>query len=141
MTTTTGIRTDLYVEVQQYYARQMRLLDSRDLAAYADTFTEDAVFAHSADREPARTRAGILQDLVEFHRRFETDPMRRRHHFTMLDVVFCDGDEIHTVFYALVVITRPGARSEIRASCVVTDVLVRENGELRNKSRIVEIDT
>lgn len=140
MTTTTRVRTELYVEVQQYYARQMRLLDSRDLRAYADTFTEDAVFVHSADREPARTRAGILNDLVEFHRQFETDPMRRRHHFTMVDVASEDDEVINTVFYALVVITRPGAKSEIRASCVVTDVLVREDGELRNKSRIVEID-
>ncbi|QFZ18816.1 nuclear transport factor 2 family protein [Saccharothrix syringae] len=138
--TTTQSRNDLYLEVQQYYARQTHMLDAPDLEGYSNTFTEDAEFVHSAGRPPARTRAGILADLVDFHRRFEEDPMKRRHHFSMIDLVPLADGSIRSTFYALVVITRPGQGPELRASCVVRDVLVREDGELRNRSRVVEID-
>jgi actinorhodin biosynthesis protein ActVIA len=138
--TTVRTKSDLYFEVLQYYARQMQLLDERDLVAYADTFTEDAVFVHTTGREPARTRAGILSDLVDFHEQFEADPMKRRHHFSMVNLEPQEDGSIASTCYALVVIKRPDDAPEIRASCVVHDVLVHEGDELRNKSRRVEID-
>lgn len=133
-------RHQLYTEVLQHYARQMRLLDERDLAGYAATFTEDAEFAHTPGREPARTRAGILADLEAFHEQFEADPMARRHHFSMVDVTPRDDGAIDVVCYALVVIKRPDTAPEVRASCVVYDVLVHEGDVLFNRSRRVEID-
>jgi actinorhodin biosynthesis protein ActVIA len=136
----TETRHELYTEVLQHYARQMRLLDERDLAGYAATFTEDGVFSHSPDREPARTRAGILAELEAFHEQFATDPMARRHHFSQVDVDPRPDGTIAVVCYALVVIKRPDSAPEIRASCVVHDVLVREDGGLFNRSRRVEID-
>jgi actinorhodin biosynthesis protein ActVIA len=143
MTTTeipTPTRQDLYLEVLQHYARQMRLLDDRQLAAYADTFTDDAVFDHGAGGEPARTRAGILALLEEFHRQFESDPQQRRHHFSMVDVEPQADGTLHTTCYALVLLIRPGEQAEVRSSCVVRDVLVRDETGLRNRSRLVTID-
>lgn len=140
MKTTVQTHEELYAEVLRYYAHQMQLLDERDLQGYADTFTEDGEFEHTPGREPARTREGILLDLVEFHRQFETDPMKRRHHFSMVDVEIRDDGAVVSTAYALVIIVRPGQKPEIRASCVVHDVLVRVGGELRNRSRRVEID-
>lgn len=131
---------ELYTEVLQHYARQMRLLDDRDLAAYAATFTEDGVFSHSPGREPARTRPGILAELEAFHEQFATDPMTRRHHFSQVDVDPRPDGSIGVVCYALVVIRRPDAAPEIRASCVVHDELVRGETGLLNRSRRVEID-
>lgn len=138
--TTTRSETDLYVEVQHFYARQMQQLDARKLEAYADTFTEDAEFGHTPGREPARTRAGIVRDLQEFHKRFEGDPMQRRHWFNMIALDPQDDGSIRSTVYALVIKTRPGGTPEIAPSCVVHDVLVRQDGRLLTRSRRVEHD-
>jgi actinorhodin biosynthesis protein ActVIA len=133
-------RHETYTEVLQHYARQMQLLDDRDLAGYAATFTDDGEFDHGAGGEPARTRAGILRLLEDFHRQFETDPQQRRHHFSMVDVEPQDDGSLRSTCYALVTLVRPGQAPEVRATCVVRDVLVREGGGLRNRSRHVTID-
>lgn len=138
--TSTITRSDLYAEVQQFYARQMQALDSGKLEAYAQTFTEDAEFGHTPGREPARTRAGIIRDLHEVHARFADDPQQRRHVFTMMDLDPQEDDSIRSTVYALVITTRPGGRPELVRSCVVHDVLVREEGGFRNRSRMVRHD-
>lgn len=140
MTTVDTTGNDTYLAVLQFYARQMRLLDERKLADYAATFTDDGEFGTSASGEPVRTRAAILRFLEEFHQQFETDPVTRRHHFTMVDVTSQDDGSLRSTCYALVVSVRPGGAPEVRSSCVVHDVLVREDGELRTRSRRVEID-
>ncbi|MFG1919103.1 nuclear transport factor 2 family protein [Micromonospora sp. NPDC048898] len=133
--------TDLYVEVQQFYARQMRQLDDRKLEAYAETFTEDAEFGHTPGREPARTRAGIVADLFDFHKKFENDPVQRRHWFNMIDVEPQADGSIRSTCYALVVTTRPNGTPTIAPSCVVNDILVRgADDELLTKYRRVDHD-
>jgi actinorhodin biosynthesis protein ActVIA len=131
---------ELYAEILQYYARQMQALDDGKLEAYADTFTEDAVFGHTPGREPARTRPGILADLQEVRARLEADPQQRRHVFTMVDVAPRPDGELDAVCYALVLTTRPGQGPEMVRSCVVRDVLVRTGGGLRNRQRLVDHD-
>jgi actinorhodin biosynthesis protein ActVIA len=132
--------TELYVAVQQFYAQQMHKLDRRELKAYADTFTEDGVFGHLNGPEPTRTRAAILEFLYEYHKRFETDPMQRRHHFSMIDVRQRDDGSISSNLYSSVFITRPGRKSELAASCTLEDILVWEEGQLLTKSRLIQID-
>lgn len=138
--TTVASRAELYAEVQQLYADQMQRLDNRDITGYAETFTEDAEFEHTPGRPPARTRAGIVADLTEFHKRFDSDPMQRRHWFNMTDLRPQDDGSIVATSYCLVVKIRPGAKPEIAPSCVVHDVLVRIDGELRTRSRRVTHD-
>jgi actinorhodin biosynthesis protein ActVIA len=140
MTTTTKVPTDLYVEVQQFYAHQMQALDGGDFETYSRTFTEDGEFRHTPGREPARGRATIVAELVEFHRRYEDDPVRRRHWFNHVDVVAESDGSLRSTVYALVVTVRPGAKPDIAPSCVVNDVLVRQDGELLTRSRYVEHD-
>jgi actinorhodin biosynthesis protein ActVIA len=141
MTVSIEAREQTYIEVLQYYARQMQRLDDGDLAGYAATFTEDGEFSHTPGRPPARTRAGILEDLVEFHQRSGADPIRRRHHFSMVDIDHGEDGALTATAYALVVALRPGSAPEVRASCVVHDVLVRDaDGGLRNRSRFVQYD-
>ncbi len=137
---TTAIGTDLYSEVQQFYAGQMQLLDGGAFEAYSQTFTEDGEFRHTPGREPARGRAGIVRELREFHKRFADDPVQRRHWFNMIHVEARDDGSIRSTCYALVVTTRPGDKPEIAPSCVVHDVLVRQEGALLNRSRRVEHD-
>src|SRR5688572_15094429 len=132
--------TDLYVEVQQFYATQMHKLDGGAFEDYAATFTEDGEFVHTPQQPPARTRAGIVAELHRFHERFADDPVIRRHWFNMLSVDPQDDGTIHTTYYALVVTTRPERNVTIAPSCVVNDVLVRADGALLTRSRIVDHD-
>lgn len=133
-------RTDLYVEVQHFYAKQMQLLDGGAFEDYAATFTEDGEFAHTPQQPAARTRYGIVKELREFHKRFENDPVVRRHWFNMISLDPQDDDTVLSTYYALVVTTRPGRNVTIAPSCVVHDILVRQNGSLFTRSRRVEHD-
>ncbi|WP_037568446.1 nuclear transport factor 2 family protein [Phaeacidiphilus oryzae] len=141
--TTVPARIDLdtaYPRVQRFYAAQMQLLDGRDIRGYADTFTEDAEFAHTPDRTPARTREGIVEDLTDFHRRFADDPMQRRHFVNMIDLRQADGGGLRATAYCLVVKVRPG-EPPVFVSCVMHDLLVEEaDGRLLTRSRRVEYD-
>ncbi|OAA28777.1 actinorhodin biosynthesis protein ActVIA [Frankia sp. EI5c] len=129
----------VYPRVQQFYAAQMQRLDARDLTGYADTFTVDAEFAHTPGRPPARTRAGIVADLVDFHRKFEDDPMQRRHLVSMINISPRDGGGLTSTAYCLVVKIRPGSEP-VLVSCVLHDVLFETEGELLTHSRQVTYD-
>ncbi|NEE07462.1 nuclear transport factor 2 family protein [Streptomyces sp. SID7499] len=132
--------TDLYVAVQQFYAEQMKMLDGGDFEGYASTFMADGEFTHTPGRPAARTPAGIVRELREFHRRFEGRRVQRRHWFNMLGVVDKGDGTIETSMYALVVTTEGDRVPEIAPSCVVSDVLAYENGRLRTRSRVVQHD-
>jgi actinorhodin biosynthesis protein ActVIA len=133
-------RTELYADVQQFYARQVQLLDGGLFEAYADTFTEDGEFRHTPGREAARGRQQIVRELYEFHERFADDPVQRRHWFNMVNLEPQQDGSVRSTLYALVVTVRPDAKPVLAPSCVVHDVLVRVDGELRNRSRRVEHD-
>ncbi|MFJ9903605.1 nuclear transport factor 2 family protein [Streptomyces sp. NPDC101152] len=131
------VRTDLYAQVQHFYAHQMQALDAGRFEDYARTFTEDGVFQHSPGVEPAVTRPGIVAELIAFQRRFENDPVQRRHWFNHIALTpQPDGIVLSTV-YALVVTVRPGSKPEIAPSCVVHDILeCTEEGILTRSRRI-----
>jgi actinorhodin biosynthesis protein ActVIA len=137
--TSTESLTGLYAEVQQFYARQMRLMDERDFEAFAQTFSEDAEFSHSPG-QLTRTRAGIVEELILFHKRFDDDPVIRRHWFNMIVLDPRADGSVASSFYAYVVNVRPGGEQQIGPSCVVKDVLVRIDGRLLNASRHVTQD-
>ncbi|MFE0464622.1 nuclear transport factor 2 family protein [Kitasatospora sp. NPDC058965] len=140
MTTKTLVPTEVHAQVQHFYAHQMQALDSLRFEDYAATFTEDGSFQHSPQAEPAVTRAGIVRELVEFHKRFDGDPVQRRHWFTHVALQpQPDGSYASTV-YALVVTTRPGGTPVIAPSCVVHDVLEVTDGEVLTRSRLVTHD-
>ncbi len=133
--------TELYAQVQQFYARQVHHLDERRVEPFAATFTEDGVFAHTPLEPPARGRRGIAAAVREFNeRRFADSPAVRRHWFNMLAVDPQADGTVHTMFYALIITTRPGEQPVVAPSCTVRDVLVLENGELLLRSRLVEHD-
>lgn len=138
---TTPVTNDLYAEVLHFYGRQMQALDGGDFATYADTFTPDGVFQHAPQVPPARTRPGIVAALEDFHRRFEGDPVRRRHWFNHVALEAQADGSVRSTAYALVLTVRPGQREpQVGPSCVVTDVLVRQDGRLLVRSRAVELD-
>ncbi|MFF8617558.1 nuclear transport factor 2 family protein [Streptomyces sp. NPDC015350] len=135
-------RTALYVEVQQFYARQVRLLDDLRAEEFAATFTADGVFAPSPGIPPARGREAIAAELRAAHvRRFGTEPVRRRHWYNMLSVDPGPDDSLITHYYTLVMVSRPwNPVPVVSPSSVVEDVLVYEGGELRTRERRVTPD-
>ncbi|WP_433859351.1 nuclear transport factor 2 family protein [Streptomyces kronopolitis] len=129
----------LYAEVQHFYARQMQMMDRRAFEAFAETFTEDGEFSHSPG-QLACTRPGIVAELEDFHKRLYNGPVVRRHWFNMIVVDPQEDGSFLATFYAYVINTRPGAEPQMGPVCLVTDVLVRVDGELLNKSRQVRQD-
>ncbi|WDZ83571.1 nuclear transport factor 2 family protein [Micromonospora cathayae] len=131
---------ELYVEVQQFYARQMHLLDAGRLDEFAGTFTPDGSHQPSPDKPPAYGRADIVAAIRQFDERYRDDPVVRRHWFNMLCVAPDDDGSIRADYYALVVATRPGVQPIIPTSCLVHDVLHRVEGRLYVRSRRIDHD-
>ncbi|MEV7088435.1 nuclear transport factor 2 family protein [Streptomyces sp. NPDC093085] len=137
-----GVSADLYVRVRQFYARQMQALDGGRYDAYAASFTEDGTFVYSPDAEPAVGREVIHEELVRFHERFESDPMRQRHWFDHIVLEPADDGSLTATFYALVVNVRPGGTPEFVTSALVHDVLVEEeDGATRMRYRRIDSDS
>lgn len=130
----------LYARVQHFYAWQMQAIDERRFEEYANTFTQDGVFQHSPKQAAAQGRAEIVKVLVDFHRRFDDDPVQRRHWFNHVKLELLDDGSVGSTVYALVVTTRPGGKPEIAPSCVVHDVLVQDGEAVYTRSRRVSHD-
>lgn len=138
--TSTLTFTELYTEVQQFYATQIHHLDENEVDAFGATFTVDAEFSHTPQEPAAHGRENIKIAVRRFNERFRDDPVVRRHWFNMLSVEPSADGTIHTTYYALVVTTRPGGQPVLAPSCVARDVLVREDGRLLTRSRQVDHD-
>jgi actinorhodin biosynthesis protein ActVIA len=133
----------LYTQVQQFYARQVALLDDLRAEEFAATFTEDGVFAPSPTAPPVQGRTAIAAALRAAHeRKFGTEQVRRRHWHTMLRVDPGPDGTLHTHYYMLVAVTRPGDPAPvIGPSAVVEDVLVDDGtGTLLTRERRVTPD-
>jgi actinorhodin biosynthesis protein ActVIA len=133
--------TDLYAEVQNFYAEQVRLQDHNAFEPFAATFTEDAVFQHRPGEPGVHGRADIAAVARRFAAKLEAEEIQRRHWFNMLAVRPGEDGAIDASYYALVVDTKPNSRPLIGPSCVVHDVLVRtEDGDLLTRSRRIDHD-
>ncbi|MEV0804771.1 nuclear transport factor 2 family protein [Micromonospora sp. NPDC050200] len=135
VTTTEG--TELYIEVQHFYGRQMRLLDEAEVGAWAATFTEDGVFAANAHPEPARGRAAIEAGARQAASQLAAEGIQRRHWLGMLEVAPRADGAIVVRSYALILSTKLGGQAEVRLSCTCDDVLVRKDGQLLVQDRRV----
>jgi actinorhodin biosynthesis protein ActVIA len=137
------ISSDLYAEVLHFYADQMQRLDNRDFTGYANTFTKDGEFQHSPTLPAVYTRDGISETLVEFHQqRFAGQQIRRRHWFGHVALTEQEDGSIAATSYCLVLTIRADVKEpEVGPSCVVNDVLVRdEPGNLLMRSRRISHD-
>ncbi|MFJ6523254.1 nuclear transport factor 2 family protein [Streptomyces filamentosus] len=129
-------------EVQDFYARQMRLLDEGRAEEWAETFTEDGVFTQNVKPEPWRGRAEIAARMRVGLDRLAARPVTRRHWLGML--IVDEGEEPGTWrcrFYALVFEIPDGGDPRPHLSAPGEDLLVRgEDGRLRIRHRLVEHD-
>lgn len=125
------------VQVMRLYARQSRLIDSGDAPGWAQTFTDDGVFASPSYPEPA-TGTG---QLVAFAARFAAGNASgtvSRHVITNVDVLpGADDDHLVVHAYLQIVATPRGELSRLVRLTTITDRLVRLGGTWRVAHRQV----
>lgn len=129
----------IYYEVQQFYSRQMRLLDSGMAEAWAETFTDDGVF-HQNVSAPLHGRAAIAVAARARVEQIQADSKVRRHWLGMLEVMPQADGLVHTSYYALAMATPRGKSLQVYVSTDNRDVLVNEGGQWLVKHRYVEHD-
>ncbi|CAL9287111.1 nuclear transport factor 2 family protein [Streptomyces rubradiris] len=136
----TPVSSDLYTQVQHFYARQMQALDDGRLEEYTQTFTKDGSFQHSPDIAPAVGRDAILEELRSFLKKYQDNPTQRRHFFNQMVLEPQQDGSIRSTVYALIVRVRPNERPEVWPSTVVHDVIEVTDGEILLRSRSVSYD-
>ncbi|WP_433170093.1 nuclear transport factor 2 family protein [Actinoallomurus sp. CA-150999] len=132
--------TRVYQEVQHFYGRQMRLLDEGAVTAWAETFTEDGVFAANGHPAPSVGRAAIEAGARKAVEALVEQGIQRRHWLGMLEVAERGDGAVVARTYALIVSTPRGGRAAVHLSCTCEDVLVREDGRLLVRHREVNRD-
>ncbi|MFF7335518.1 nuclear transport factor 2 family protein [Streptomyces sp. NPDC090306] len=131
---------DLYAEVQTFYAQQMRRVDSLDIEGFAATFTEDGEVVHAGgQRQSGRDEmiAGMRAALPRYK------DIATRHWFghLLIEPDPADEDTVRVSYYTLVTLTDREGKVSFQPTFTVDDVLVRRDGGLLNRSRVIRRDT
>jgi len=137
---TTTQDTALYCEIQNFYGRQMRLLDSAAVEDWAATFTEDGVFAANGHPQPHQGRDAIERGARQAASALAAQGVQRRHWLGMLDMAQNADGTVSARTYALIIETPQGGQSHVQLSCTCDDLLVREAGRLLVRHRQVQRD-
>ncbi|GAA3870504.1 hypothetical protein GCM10023084_24440 [Streptomyces lacrimifluminis] len=142
--TTPSVQTELYLDIQQFYAEHMQAVDDGDYAVCALGYTEDALFDTDALPAPLAGRATIMEQLSTATAGARDAGIRRRHFMSMLTVRQDPAREntVHTRSNALVVATPPGGVPAVQRSVIWEDTLVYDEseGRWRIKMRRVRAD-
>jgi len=131
---------ELYARVQNFYAHHMHLLDSGAAAEWAETFTEDGVFAPPSAPEPIVGRQALTAGAREAKARLDEIGEQHRHVLVSLDLIPNDDGSLTTRTYAQIIATPRGGEPRLFLMCVTYDHLVFEAGELRVHHRRVTRD-
>ena len=137
-----GTDTGRYAGIQHFYARQMHLLDSGQADAWAETFTEDGVFAANAHPEPTRGRENIRAAASKAKAQHAEEGLQVRHWLGMLDVTDREDGSVLVRSYALIINTPRGGQSQVHLSTTCEDVLVPDSdgGWLVSTRQVVRDD-
>jgi acyl carrier protein len=136
-TVTTSPPAAVREEVAQFYARQMQLLDDGAAELWAQTFTEDGVFATNAGPEPAVTRAAIATAARSTVDSLAAQGLIRRHWLGMLALDIESPEIVRARSYALIFETARGGQATLRLSTTCEDVLVQVDGDWQVRHRLV----
>lgn len=132
------VSTDVYVEVLNFYARQMRLLDALDIDGYAGTFTKDGVTDHAHRGEKVEGRAALIAGARQALPRYAGVAVRHWNDHYLIDEV--DQGTLKVTYCSLVTRTDADGKVAFEPTFSIEDVLVREEGKLRAKSRTIHRD-
>ncbi|HZU56439.1 MAG TPA: nuclear transport factor 2 family protein [Actinocrinis sp.] len=131
-------QADLYAEVQRFYAYQMPLLEDRRVDDFADTFTGDGVYAHAKDGWEITGREKLKAEIGAAVPHYGNSVFR--HWFDKLLIEPCDENTLRVRLRALVSVTAEDGSVTFEPSSTIEDVLVRIDGLLYTKSRVVRHD-
>ncbi|GGZ00947.1 nuclear transport factor 2 family protein [Streptomyces nitrosporeus] len=139
---TTLVPSDLYLEIQQFYALQLKILDRGDGEQWARTFTEDGVFQAADMPDPLVGREILVKAIERQSARHEG--LVLRHWSGQLTVERIDDDTVRAQSYVMVYVTpdRTLLSGEVhfRHHTLCEDELVRANGTWLVRKRFVETD-
>ncbi|MFJ2741680.1 nuclear transport factor 2 family protein [Streptomyces sp. NPDC087440] len=130
---------DLYAEVQTFYARQMRRVDALDIEGFAATFTEDGSVVHAGgDRQSGQAEmiAGMRANLP----RYQGIAVRHWFGHLLIEVDADDPDTVRVSYYTLVTLTDAEGKVSFQPTFTVDDVLVRREGRLLTRERVIHRD-
>ncbi|MWA08023.1 nuclear transport factor 2 family protein [Streptomyces sp. BA2] len=137
------VSVELYAQVQEFYARQMNLLDgsTADPVAWSRTFTEDAVLGSNFQDAPDTGQPAILRSMREALAHIAAQGTGDfRHWLAMLDVQPQADGSVRTRYYGLAMATPPGGSLRIRGHVLCHDELVRRAGRWLVRRRHLEAD-
>jgi hypothetical protein len=134
------VHGDHYLEIQHFYAWQMQLLDEDLVEAWAQTFTEDGVFAANAQPQPTSGREAITASARAAREDLARRGVQTRHCLMMLVVTSDQGDTVKVRSYAVVIETPIGGAPKLHVSTVCEDELVRDSGRWLVRDRYVTRD-
>jgi len=132
--------TAVYQEIQNFYARQMRLLDEGDTQAWAETFESDGVFDANGLPEPVRGRENIQSSARKAWETLTAEGIQRRHWIGMLEVGEHADGTLLARSYALVLVTKRDDQTAIQTSTTCEDVLIRAGETVQVRYRTVRRD-
>lgn len=154
------VSPELRIEVEQFYAWQMPLLEERRLEEFLETLTEDGSIEHRPGGWKIEGRARLLEEMSA--RRGDAEKPRvggisarearendvayydglvYRYWFDRVRIEPVDEDTLHVRYLAIVSMTDAAGRVSFEPTTTVEDVLVRVGGELRTRSRVVTHDS
>ncbi len=120
--------TEYYAQVQQFYARQMRLAEEGLVDSWAGTFAEDAVFEDSSAPVPLRGRTAIRDAVRTGVEQIAAAGLDFRHWFGLIEVLPQPDGSLRTRYYALAMATPRGGTLRIHGNAECRDHLVPEDG-------------
>ena len=133
------VNAELYAEVQQFYANQMRLLDTLKIEDYAATFTPDGWIEHAHRNERATGRAEMIAGMYAALPRYKGVVVR--HWFDHLVVEPASDGSLKVSYYTLVTRVNKEGQVVFEPTFTIDDVLVRVDGVLHTASRYIVKDT
>lgn len=155
-----SVSADVYVEVQQFYARQMPLLEERRLEEFLQTLTEDGSIEHRPGGWKLEGRKVLLEEMQARRGDAEKplvaevspreardqgiayyDGLVYRYWFDRMRIDPVDDDTLHVRYQAIVSMTDHAGKVSFEPTTVVEDVLVRVDGVLHTRSRLVTHDS
>ncbi|MDN3295405.1 nuclear transport factor 2 family protein [Streptomyces ficellus] len=131
---------DVYAEVQTFYAQQMRRVDALDIEGFADTFTEDGEVVHAGGQRQSG-RAEMVAGMRAALPRYRDIAVRHWFGHLLIETDPADADTLRVSYYTLVTQTDREGNVSFQPTFTVDDVLVRVDGRLLTRSRVIHRDT
>ncbi|RDI51623.1 nuclear transport factor 2 family protein [Nocardia mexicana] len=124
----------------RFYADHMAALDAGDVTNWSADFLPEAVFTASGLENPLRGARQIEEAAAAGHAARTKSGVRHRHLVSMLRIEPRTPTLTRATSYVLVIESRVGGGSEIYASTLCEDLLVRRDDRWRIRYRRVTRD-